>query len=228
MKLGVIVSILCLSAPALADVAPPLARGMEFLVHRVVVENMAEHPKWSLVVYDRPSSGKIRAHLVFNADTKKEQHLVSGRSWREKARFRSPRVWLVPRETAQAWSKVTKAEIMRQRAACQRGEGCAHISRFQPKYAAPDAAVDCGVAIKVTSKRKVDRSGKPIVLHTYRLTKASATACMLETKQQASIDLPKPGPLRWPWLVVIAAAGVGGAFLMRRRSTAPVQEDKER
>lgn len=213
--------VLMVGLPALADVPPSIDRGKEFVEHRVGVTNMAKHPDWVLMVYDASSNDRIRAHLTFRAGGAPETTLVNGQSWRSTANFSSPKVWLVPAKAADAWQKATMTEIARQRKACaDRGEGCAHISRFSPKYAPPAEAVDCKASISVVSQRKKDTSSKPIVVDSFKLLKASATECRLEHLAQKKTSEKDGGVFPWVWITtggILALCGVLMAFMMRRR-----------
>jgi len=165
-----------------ADVVSPPPKGNTHVTHKVQIDNLKKHPGFSLVIHDSPSKGKIRASLVFNAKRAATQVLVRGGSWRSEARFSRPRIWLMPRDKQRKWSEVTAKEISKQRKACaDHGKGCAHISRFSPRYAPPRGAVDCRVAITVRSAvptRTVNKARQ--VVDVFRIVKASKTSCKLK------------------------------------------------
>ena len=177
----------------MADVPPPQTPGKTYVSHAVHVENMKAHPSFSILVYDPPSrEGMIQAALIYHAETEAKQTLVRGRSWRSMARFGAPKIWLMPREAQRAWSEVTAKEVSKQRQACaERGEGCAHISRFSPRFAPPKGAIDCGVSIEVYGSvpdelATKDREVKDI----YRILEATPKRCKIEHVKQA---VPKKG-----------------------------------
>ena len=164
---------------ASADVVSPPKKGMTFVTHKIQITNLEKHPGYSLLVYDAP--GKLRASLVFNAGTVAAKILVSGRSWRSRARFGRPKIWLLPRALEKKWSAATDKEIARQRKACaDHGKGCAHISRFSPRYAPPKGAVDCGVTVTVRSSVPTREANKARqVVDVYRIVKAGPKVCKL-------------------------------------------------
>ena len=186
--LGLVLALSLPMATALADVAPPRIPGETYVTHRVQIQNMLAHPGFSLLVYDPPAQGVIRAHLVFHAETDAERDLVHGGSWRSAARFGTPTIWLLPRKEEQKWSKATANEVARQRQACaERAEGCVHISRFSPRYAPPAGAIDCGVSLPVVRSVPTERANKDRqVVDVFRLVQATKKTCKLLPVRRAT------------------------------------------
>jgi hypothetical protein len=176
--------LLVAAAPATvsADIVAPPAKGYTYITHKIKIANISKHPGYSLLVHDAPSNGKIRASLVFNTKRAAARVLVRGGSWRSEARFRRPKIWLLPLKQQQKWSKKTSMEISKQATACaEHGKGCAHISRFSPRYAPPRGAIDCGVTITVRSQvptRSAPKSKQ--VVDVFKIVKASKKACKLQ------------------------------------------------
>lgn len=173
--------VLCGPAVVSADLLTPPPKGKTHVTHHVRIDNLKKHPGYALLIHDSPSKGKIRASLVFHAGSAATQILVRGGSWRSEARFGRPRIYLMPREKQKKWSEATGKEISRQRTACARhGKGCAHISRFSPRYAPPRGAIDCGVTISVRSTVPTRSAGKDRrVVDVFRIVKASRKTCKL-------------------------------------------------
>lgn len=171
-----------------ADVVSPPATGKTYVTHKIKIENIKKHPGFSLLIHDAPTGGKIRASLVFSAKAAAVQMLVRGGSWRSEARFGRPKIWLLPHEQERKWSKMTAEEISRQRTACaDHGKGCAHISRFSPRYSPPKGAIDCGVTITVRSQvptRSAPRSRQ--VVDVFSIVKASRKSCKLRLVKRAT------------------------------------------
>lgn len=195
-SLALLLAFVFAPSAAQADVAPPRVPGKTYVSHLVRVDGMKKHPGFSLLIYDAPRKGLIRAYLVFDAKTPAQQTLVVGRSWRSAARFGNPKMWLLPRDQQKKWSQATAEEISRQRTACsQRGEGCSHISRFSPRFAPPEGAIDCGVAIKVVRSVPTKSANKQReVVDAFRLVKATAKTCKVEHVKQAAA----PGETKKP------------------------------
>lgn len=185
-----ILALLALNGPTLvsADVVTPPRKGTTHVAHKIQIDGLKKHSRFSLVIHDPPTKGKIRASLVFHADRAAVQLLVRGGSWRSEARFGRPRIWLMPRAHQKRWSEATAREISKQRTACaEHGKGCAHISRFSPRFAPPTGAIDCGVSITVHSSVPTRDANKARqVVDRYRIVKASNKVCKLAHVKRAT------------------------------------------
>ena len=212
---------LLMASTAAADVAPPRQKGKVYVTHRVGVTNMADHADWVLLVYDAPSKGRIVDHLAFASGTETEQTMTEGDSWRSTARYQKPSVWLLSKDSWTRWAKATRQEIAKQRRACaERGEGCVHISRFQPKYAPPADAIACNATIDVV-KSQPTRYGA-VVRDMLTLTKAGPKGCTVTRKRSGAADpgaMPPTPPGASPWLIVLLVGAIAGVAAMgfRRR-----------
>ena len=167
---------LALSTTALADIAIEPDPGTTFLSHSLRLEGLAEHPTSVLVVHDGGST--ISAHRAYSADREAQQTLARGGSNRGGG-MGAPSIYLMNGIAYQAWSTATDATVSAAREACaDRGEGCAHISRFVPSYAPPTGAISCGVSIDL--QLSGPDGGPDEVVDVYRLAEASATTCRLD------------------------------------------------
>ncbi|MFT5429711.1 MAG: hypothetical protein ACI9OJ_000383 [Myxococcota bacterium] len=225
IKLTVLGVALLLPMTVLADVAPERDPGKVHVEHHVRVKNLSAYPDWVILVHDAPQKGDIRAHLAFTADSEPEQLLVNGRSWRSAARFSKPSLWLVPKKAWQTWKKETATRIAKQREACaQRGEGCAHISRFQPHYPPPKGAVDCNAHIAVVTQRPAAKGKRAVDV--FVLNEAKAGICKVDRTATAdktdSIAIPPGSGPSW-WLLggglVLILGTVVLAWMLRARQS---------
>ncbi len=162
-----------------ADIAPEPPAGRAFLSHYLKMENLADYPGFALLVYDPSPDGKITASRTFKVGKDAEQLLENQSNWRSARNFDRPGIWLLSLAQEKAWSKKTGELIAQQREACaRRGEGCAHISRFVPKYPPPAEAIDCGVRIDIQTT--VAKGQNDRVVDVYRIAKATDKTCQLE------------------------------------------------
>ena len=226
-KLTLLITLL-MSSTAFADIPPDIPEGSEFVSHYVQIENMADHPDFTIVVYDPATEGLIRASLVFTADSDERQLLVNGRSWQSLADFGNPGLWLLPRDAQTEWSSATAVEIDRQREACfERGEGCVHASRFSPRFAPPEGALDCNVRVDVQAQRPTDPDTPAEVVDVFRVTEASADRCVAERVADASTPAVSGENAIWPWLLalggLLALTGVLVVFARRSKQKQPEQ-----
>ncbi len=218
---------LLLPGLASADVPSPPPAGKEHVSYFVRLDNVADFADFSFLVYDKPGDGKLRASLRFATDGPSELLLVRGGNWRSAGRFGKPRIWLLPKAAAEAWTLATNAEIARQREACRKhGEGCAHISRFTPKYPPPKGAIDCGVAIEVRSSVPKGTANKDRkVVDVFRIVEATATSCKVERVTKSALPGAGPGGRRGVSMALFGGGAVvaglllaAGLWLERRRS----------
>lgn len=191
---------------AYADVAPIEPPGKHFVSHSLRVEGMGDHPGHVLVVYDAPQDGQISANLAYHSEGQSEQVLADGSRSRGNL-FSRPTVYLMTRDNYNAWSKISTAEIERQRIACaERGEGCMHISRFVPHYAPPTNAIDCKMQLEAITL--LPDSGPDRIVDVFRLKTASADTCLLENQGRESFRNNKPYKARGCSTVHGLAAGI--------------------
>ncbi|MEL6342777.1 MAG: hypothetical protein AAFV53_06565 [Myxococcota bacterium] len=161
-----------------ADVAPTEPPGRQFVTHALRVEGMDVHPGHVLVVYNAPQDGVIRANLAYHSEGQAQQTLGDGSRARGN-HFSKVRFHLMSRDRYSAWSSTTAQEIARQRTACaEKGEGCAHISRFVPRYPPPAQVVDCQVEIDVITQN--EKKGPDQIVDVVRLKEAGDSVCVLE------------------------------------------------
>ena len=124
-----------------ADVAIEPPTGKQFMRHHLSVENMSEHAGFAVVVFD--AGDTISTYRAFTATSSAKQELGWGGQNRGPSLFQ-PTARLMSLDAFEAWKAATGAEVDKQREACaDRGEGCAHISRFVPRFAPPADTVDC-------------------------------------------------------------------------------------
>jgi hypothetical protein len=169
---------------ATADIAPTPPPGEQFATYHVRVEGLEAFPDVVLVLHDR--SEQINAHRAFTAE-KPEQQIANGFSSRG-ARFSSPDLFVMSADAYTAWSTLTSTEIERQRQACdERGEGCAHISRFVPRYAPPSDTTVCNAGIQIKTSSSV--GGPERYVDTFTVTDAAPGRCSLSI--QASAPAPE-------------------------------------
>ena len=180
-------ALLLLSA-AHADVAPEPPSGEQFTTYSVRVEGLAAFPDVVLVVHDK-SGGELRGYATLTAD-KSEAQLGNGRSWREN-NIPSPDLFVMPRAAYEAWAQATAAEVARQEEACsERGEGCAHISRFVPHFAAPTGTTPCRATIDITTTAKA--GGPDAYVDVFQLKAAAPGTCTVEGPARIALRGGKP------------------------------------
>lgn len=170
---------LLLSTLALADIPPTPPPNQQFVTHTVQPEGLADHPEHVLLLFAKGDT--ISSYRTFSADN--PSFGVEGELLR--AGFS-----LMKRSDYVMWADQTRDEILRQRTACaERGEGCAHISRFEPSFAPPTAVVDCGMTLALSGTAAM---GEPTShTHSYRLTAAGETCTMVAAE---AAPAPEPDP----------------------------------
>lgn len=161
-----------------ADVAIPPPDGKRFMDHDLVVEGLEAHPDAVLVVMDRGET--VTAYRSFAAGKDTRQTLAKGNR-RRGGGMSAPTIRLMMRPAFEAWQAEARAAVDAQREACaERGEGCAHISRFVGKYPAPQGAIDCGLSLDLVTSGPQDGPNKTV--DTIALEAASATRCTVVSK----------------------------------------------
>lgn len=184
--------LILLSLSAQADVIQPPPDKERYLTHQLRIEGLDAHPDVVIVAHDR--AGTISSHRAFSAGD--AQQVLGRGARRDGGGLSAPALFLLPRAAHDAWSEGVRAEVARQEEACaDRGEGCAHISRFTPSYAPPEGGVDCkqDITLKLTGPE----DGPKEVVDVLRLVEASATTCRLEAVDQAAAPA-SPGPSPTP------------------------------
>jgi hypothetical protein len=218
-----------------ADVAIPPPDGKQFMNHDLVVEGLDAHPDVVLVVMDRGDT--VTAYRSFAAGKDTRQTLAKGNR-RRGGGMSAPTVRLMTKPAFEAWQTEARAAVDAQREACsERGEGCAHISRFVGKYPAPKGAVDCGLSLDLVTSGP--EGGPNQTVDTIALEAASATRCTVVSKgrhherdgmrtdapppAEPAVDGAAPAPPSCNTLGGVASVGAGLAMLglaMRRRKGA--------
>jgi hypothetical protein len=176
--------------PALADVAIPPPKDQIFTSHYLRVDDREAHPDFVLLAYD--SGETLSTHRAWPADREAEQLLARGGRDRG-GQLGHPGLHLLPKAAYEAWATATSAEIARQEEACaDRGEGCAHISRFAPSYPPPEGATSCGHAIELQRSAPEGSADKRVDV--VKIVEASASSCKVEASgtDGAGGDAPSP------------------------------------
>lgn len=205
-----------------ADVAVPPPRGERFVNHDLVVEGMDAHPDVVLVVLD--AGPTVSAYRSFQKGGERRQTLARGNRSRGGG-MSAPTVKMMTRPAFEAWQKEARATVDAQREACaQRGEGCAHISRFVPRYPAPKDALECGFLIDLVTSGP--EGGPNTVVDTIALKTAKADRCEVETKgRHAELDGKRIESAGCNTLGGAVSVGAGlamlGLAMRRRRDDAP-------
>ena len=140
---------------AQADLVVPPPEDRRYITHKLRIENLESFPDRVFVVVD--DGDEVRSHRAFTAEQATHELGRGGR--RSGGSLGSPRIRAMTPADYEAWRDATRETVNAQREACQRGEGCAHISRFSPRYAPPKAGVDCGVEIPVQTSAPRDARG---------------------------------------------------------------------
>jgi len=164
---------------ALADIPPIPPTGKVFVTHTVQIAGLSDHPEHVLLLY--AASEEISQHRVFKDDSPVE---IDGE-------LRSADFWVMSRPGYDAWAEAARAEVKRQLIACEeRGEGCVHSSRFEPRLVPPGDSIRCGVTLSAPSSVP---SGEPTSqLHAFLLQTASATECVLSPAEAAPAPASDP------------------------------------
>lgn len=210
--------LLALCLPAQADVAVPPPTGKRFLTHALRVDGLEQHPGYVVVAFDGRPGSSIGTHRVFTAEAP-QQDLAYGGSNRGPA-LAEPGLHLMKRDAYDAWNTEQSAVVAAQRKACsERGEGCAHISRFVPSYQAPGAVVDCGHRVGLETVGLA--TGPDTVIDVVTLTAASDSACTVKpVEREREKDGDQVGVTGCSAAALSATsvlAGLGLLLGMRRR-----------
>lgn len=217
--------LISLIAAARADIAPEPPPDKQFTTYTVQVDGLDRFPGVVLVLHDK-GSDTIRAYRSFTAE--KSSHMIASGHRSRGNNFSNPDLFAMTAEAYAAWSAETDAEIRRQEAACaDRGEGCAHISRFVPKFAPPTGAVACGADIQI--RTTAPTGGPSEYTDVFTVTAASAEGCTVSgppapagAKSATPDDAPSAEGAQRQCAAVTAAGGAvwGLAMLLagaRRR-----------
>ncbi len=164
-----------LAAVAHADIAPTPPDGRTFLTHAVRVEGLDRHPGYVVLAYDQ--TDPVRDVAAWKAGGAPTVTLANGASNRRQA-FSAPMFRLLPAEAYAAWRAQADAAVAAQREACQRGEGCPHISWFVPKLPPPSGTIDCGLPA-LTLVTEGPAAGPDSLTSVFTLTEATPTTCVL-------------------------------------------------
>ncbi len=175
---------------ALADVLIEPDDGQIHVSHSLQIQGLAEHPDVVVLAFSGKPGSSLSTHRVFTAE--RDQHqLASGRA--RSGNIGEAGLYLMSSEDYEAWNTKRGEEVTRQREACERGEGCVHISRFVPDYNAPKAVVSCNLSIPTVTSAPTGSPSKR--LDAYRLTTASADSCVLEASTPEITPVPAdPAP----------------------------------
>lgn len=205
-----------------ADVAIPPPDGQRFVKHDLVVAGLERHPDVVLLAID--AGGTVSGYRAWRAGGEARQTLAQGGRSRGGG-IAAPSVKMLPKAAFDAWEAKSRADVDRQRAACaDRGEGCAHISRFVPSYPAPPDTVDCGFPIRlVTSGPK---RGPDTVVDTIELQSSADGRCIVSAQPRSAERDGQPvdtGGCSTAGGAVSLGAGLAllGVAARRRRDGAP-------
>lgn len=179
--------LLSLAAPARADVAIEAPSGQRYVRYGLRIEGLDAFPEAVILAAD--PGQEIHAYRAFHAGGETAWDL-SGGGGRDRG-MGGPALRLTSAATYESWSTTTNALIEAQRQACdERGEGCAHISRFVAHFPPPAGTVDCGVQVQPVVQGPAE--GPDHVVDVYKLVEASATTCRLEKVGQEQSRDGKP------------------------------------
>jgi hypothetical protein len=207
-----------------ADIAIPPPDGERFVKHDLEVVGLEAHPEVVLIALD--GGDTVSGYRAFRPGGEARQTLARGGNNRGGG-ISAPSVKMLPKAAFEAWEKKSRADVAAQREACaSSGEGCAHISRFVPRYPAPKDAVDCGFTMTlVTSGPK---RGPDTVVDTIALKTASASTCVVDARPRTAELDGKPveaGGCSTVGGAVSLGAGLAmlGVAARRRRDGAPAR-----
>lgn len=178
---------LTLCATARADLLPSPPAGRIFLEQSVRVEGADRHPGFVLIALD--SGPTVPAVATWRAGSPATLPLANGLSNRG-PRFRSPALRMLTAADYDAWRKAADAAEATQRAACAKGEGCMHISRFVPALPAPAGATDCGLAVALPTEGP--ESGPDAVVTVLDWAEAAPGTCVVRWVRSESTRQGRP------------------------------------
>lgn len=184
--------LLSLISSSLADIAPRPLPNSRFTTYSVRIEGLETFP--DVVVLLHQNSDTLHGHRVFTADQPQQQIANGGRS--RGNNIDDADLFVVSKRTYVTWKEETSAEISRQREACRNGEGCAHISRFTPKYPPPSPETACQASIEITTSAPAD--AQDAILDTFQLTAAADGVCSLQGPARTTFDTPPTTPVLEP------------------------------
>lgn len=165
-----------------ADIAIPPPDGERFVRHDLEVVGLEAHPDVVLIAIDEGST--VHGYRAFRPGGEARQSLAQGGRNRSGG-VSEPSVKMLPKSAFDVWEKEARGAVDAQREACaSRGEGCAHISRFVPRYPAPKDAVDCGFKMKLVTHGP--ERGPDTVIDTIALKTAAAGICVVEARTRTA------------------------------------------
>ena len=172
-----------------ADLIMEPPDGTQHLRHTLEVKGL---PAGRVLVF--AADGKeIPGVVAFEADGERE--LGSGHS-----RFHilgsKPRLWSLTTADYAAWKQQAATLTAEQEAACaDRGEGCVHISRFQPRLPPPSPAVSCGQPVRLRLEGPADGpSTTRDVLTVQSLTATECAVSVVAAPSAPSAGTPPRSP----------------------------------
>jgi hypothetical protein len=169
---------------ARADVATPPPEGTRFTTHALAVSGLPD----GMVLLALDSGDPVSKVVAFESDG--EKNLERGGRNRGGG-LGKPHLVTMTADAYKAWDAAARAEVGRQQEACaSRGEGCAHISRFEPRIPAPKAIVDCGVTVDL--KLEAPERGPESFRQTVQVKTATAAACVLEDEGVVGLKNGEP------------------------------------
>lgn len=182
--------LLLLPSTALADVAIEPPTGQIFTTHSLLIEGLLEHPDFVIVAFDGDPGSTISAHRAFGKGQASQHVLARGDATRGGYLAR-PSLHLLSKAAYDTWWAQTSATIEQQRTACaERGEGCVHISRFQPSFTAPTGTLPCGVSLELNTVS--DAGGPDLIIDVYQVEKLDASTCKLDHKETQRLKDGQP------------------------------------
>ena len=179
-----------LISAAWADIPPTPPAGKQFTTYSIQVDGLEGFPDAVLVAYDKDTA-ELRGYEAFKAGDSKHM-LVNGNNSRGQ-RFSKPDLYFMTAAAFAAWAEATSVAVEEQRTACdERGEGCAHISRFMPRIAPPADAVPCNASIQIRTTAPV--GGATAYLDVFTVTAASAGGCTVTGPAEPASAAPASAP----------------------------------
>jgi hypothetical protein len=194
---------------ARADLAPRSDEGKEFVRHQLRVEGLDTVEGSVLVLHSKPEEGLISTHRVLSSKTVQIVELADGSAQSYLGQeIWSPQAQLMSQADFEAWDTIRRQRVSEQEEACMRGEGCAHISRFVPRFSPPSVGIRC--AVDLPDIYAEAPFGSPTeVVHLVELSQTGPENCTLKT---TILSPPPPtsqstSPAK-PWTLLAALVAI--------------------
>ena len=222
---------------AIADIPPPQNPSTAPLHHELIIQGLDAHPEHVLLITPQTSNGMISTSRVLSHDTPQvfmaKGDASSSQIWQPVAQWMS-------RDDYDQWRLEVTQIIEEQRKACdERGEGCPHISRFEPSYSPPKTGIVCTLDLpELDRETKIDATDSPkpwpdpqVKQHVFSLTDVSEETCVLSPVNAENTTNPLNNA-ETKWATLAPATGVSGLLigtllLRSRRFRAPSDPSRQ-